>query len=74
VFGFGFFPGVLALVIWSIATSIAEYRAVATRDQLANEAGTLRLVHFLWPGHRSAAARTDAVSFRAFAFWLSLEL
>jgi hypothetical protein len=31
VFGFGFFPGVLALVIWSIATSIARYRAVATR-------------------------------------------
>jgi hypothetical protein len=29
VFGFGFFPGVLALVIWSIATSIARYRAVA---------------------------------------------
>jgi hypothetical protein len=27
VFGFGFFPGVLALVIWSIATSIARYRA-----------------------------------------------
>jgi hypothetical protein len=40
VFGFGFFPGVLALVIWSIATSIARYRAVATRDPLANEAGT----------------------------------
>ena len=34
VFGFGFFPGVLALVIWSIATSVASYRAVA------NEAGT----------------------------------
>jgi hypothetical protein len=30
VFGFGFFPGVLALVIWSIATSIAASRAVAT--------------------------------------------
>lgn len=30
VFGYGFFPGVLALVIWSIATSIATYRAVAT--------------------------------------------
>ena len=29
VFGFGFFPGVLALVIWSVATSIARYRAVA---------------------------------------------
>jgi succinate dehydrogenase/fumarate reductase cytochrome b subunit len=29
VFGFGFFPGVLAVVIWSIATSIARYRAVA---------------------------------------------
>jgi hypothetical protein len=31
-FGFGFFPGVLALVIWSTATSIARYRAVATRE------------------------------------------
>ena len=28
LFGFGFFPGVLALVIWSIATSVARYRAV----------------------------------------------
>ena len=40
VFGFGFFPGVLALVIWSIATSIARYRAVATtsREHTAEEA------------------------------------
>ena len=30
VFGYGFLPGVLALSIWSIATSIATYRAVAT--------------------------------------------
>ena len=30
VFGYGFFPGVLALVVWSIATSIATYRATAT--------------------------------------------
>jgi hypothetical protein len=30
IFGFGFFPGVLALVIWSIATSIHRYRAVAS--------------------------------------------
>lgn len=28
VFGYGFFPGVVALVTWSIATSIARYRAV----------------------------------------------
>jgi hypothetical protein len=27
IFGFGFFPGVLALVIWSISTSVATYRA-----------------------------------------------
>lgn len=40
VFGFGFFPGVLALVIWSIATSIARYRTVAERDPLANEAAS----------------------------------
>jgi hypothetical protein len=30
IFGFGFFPGVLALVIWSIATSIHRYRAVTS--------------------------------------------
>ena len=30
-FGFGFFPGVLALVIWSISTSIATYRALGDR-------------------------------------------
>ena len=30
VFGYGFLPGILALVIWSIATSLAEYRAVAS--------------------------------------------
>ena len=30
LFGFGFFPGVLTLVIWSFATSIATYRAVPT--------------------------------------------
>jgi hypothetical protein len=30
VFGYGFLPGILALVIWSMAASIAEYRAVAT--------------------------------------------
>ena len=30
VFGYGFLPGILALVIWSIATSLAEYRAVTT--------------------------------------------
>ena len=29
LFGFGFFPGVLALVIWSIATSVARYRALS---------------------------------------------
>jgi hypothetical protein len=39
VFGFGFFPGVLALVIWSIATSIARYRAVASsREFVATQA------------------------------------
>jgi hypothetical protein len=30
VFGYGFLVGFLALAIWSIATSIARYRAVAT--------------------------------------------
>jgi uncharacterized membrane protein len=28
LFGFGFFPGVLALVTWSIATSVGLYRAL----------------------------------------------
>jgi hypothetical protein len=41
LFGFGFFPGVLALVVWSIATSIARYRAVATpARKFATEADT----------------------------------
>ena len=30
VFGYGFLPGILALTIWSIATSIATYRALGT--------------------------------------------
>jgi hypothetical protein len=30
VFGYGFLPGVLTLTIWSIATSLAAYRAVPT--------------------------------------------
>ena len=30
VFGYGFLPGILALAIWSIGTSLAAYRAVAT--------------------------------------------
>jgi hypothetical protein len=30
VFGYGFFSGVLALVIWSIAASLSLYRAVET--------------------------------------------
>ena len=29
LFGFGFFPGVVALVIWSIATSVTTYRAAS---------------------------------------------
>jgi hypothetical protein len=27
LFGYGFLPGILALVIWSVATSISQYRA-----------------------------------------------
>jgi hypothetical protein len=30
VFGYGFLPGILALVVWSMATSIGQYRAVPT--------------------------------------------
>jgi hypothetical protein len=41
VFGFGFFPGVVALVIWSIAASLAIHRAVASaREFVATEADT----------------------------------
>ena len=29
LYGFGFFPGVLALVIWAISTSLAQYRSLA---------------------------------------------
>ena len=31
LFGFGFFPGVLALVIWAIATSVAQYQDRSSR-------------------------------------------
>jgi hypothetical protein len=34
VFGYGFFPGVLALVIWSIATSITMYRPLVRQQPL----------------------------------------
>jgi hypothetical protein len=34
IFGFGFFPGVLALVIWSISMSIAGYRAATDADDV----------------------------------------
>lgn len=42
VFGYGFLPGILALAIWSIATSIARYRAVVTtaRELVATETGS----------------------------------
>jgi hypothetical protein len=30
VFGYGFLPGILALVVWSMAASVAQYRAVPT--------------------------------------------
>ena len=30
VFGYAFLPGILALAIWSIATSIATYRTLST--------------------------------------------
>ena len=29
-FGYGFFPGVVALMVWAAATSVARYRAVTT--------------------------------------------
>lgn len=42
VFGYGFFPGVVALLTWSIATTIASYRAVrpSTREPAAVDART----------------------------------
>ena len=41
-FGYGFFPGVVALVVWSIAMSIAIRRAAAPRAHgvVATEADT----------------------------------
>ena len=34
IFGFGFFPGVLALVIWSISTSVVHYRAATDATEV----------------------------------------
>ena len=41
-FGFGFFPGVLALVIWSIATGITQYRELANAAGASVEAAACR--------------------------------
>ena len=30
-FGYGFFPGIVALIVWAVAASVARYRAVATQ-------------------------------------------
>jgi Domain of unknown function (DUF4386) len=40
IFGYGFFPGFLALTIWTIATSVGNYRTVAlpTRELVATGA------------------------------------
>jgi hypothetical protein len=29
IFGYAFFPAMLSLVVWTVATSLARYRAVA---------------------------------------------
>jgi hypothetical protein len=42
VVGYGFFPGVVALLMWSIAASLASYRAVRPRTG-APAAGDPRL-------------------------------
>jgi hypothetical protein len=36
-FGYGFFPGVVALVTWTIATSFATYRAAEVRQKVVGE-------------------------------------
>ena len=38
VFGYGFLPGILALAIWSIATSVGTYRALRTSEFVSTEA------------------------------------
>lgn len=43
VFGYGFFPGIVALLTWSIATSIASYRAIGTyADRAASSSSGYR--------------------------------
>ena len=42
VFGYGFLPGILTLVIWSTATSIARYRAVRTENAATTYGENLR--------------------------------
>ena len=41
IFGYGFFPGIVALLIWSVATNIASYRTLSRRidSTVAVEAG-----------------------------------
>lgn len=42
VFGYGFFPGVVALVTWSIATSVARYRDLRPVEGPSDELDRLR--------------------------------
>jgi hypothetical protein len=39
VFGYGFFPGIVALIVWSVATTIAGYRALKRSPDTAVAVG-----------------------------------
>lgn len=39
IFGYGFFPGIVALIIWSIATGIAGYRSLSRSPDAAAAVG-----------------------------------
>lgn len=39
IFGYGFFPGIVALIVWSVATSIASYRALSRSPDAALAVG-----------------------------------
>lgn len=42
IFGYGFFPGIVALTVWSVATSIASYRALSRSPDAALAGGAGR--------------------------------
>ena len=55
MFGYGFFPGVVALVTWSIATSVATYRTLAPAVGVSTAARQKRVASAVGEGAMAAS-------------------